>query len=315
MQEKLQVFLIIWSGALLDLGSQQAVQLQVNGLINQSVNLSNNLILSHPIKRVIWQFLHNGNSIEVVEFQNEQLEITEGQFTNRVEVYNNGTALRIMGLRMEDSGIFTALITFINKTTIQLSFKLNVYEPVPIPHIMVGLDKNNTDWCNFTLICYVQANQSMLSFSWMHRQNDQEYQPYGSGRTIQVSLTPELPTIEFLCLVHNPSDQKNASLKSLEICHAFGRRPSLVMHGDKRLVIGVICSMLLITLIVLGVIIWKTLKRHKESTTVKETNQDVDYQTGTFDLKEENTQNPENGADDSPKGKLHIVYASLIHPT
>ncbi|MEE6517040.1 hypothetical protein FKM82_026970 [Ascaphus truei] len=94
-------------------------------------------------------------------------------------------------------------------------------EPVPTPDIEMELEGKTTDWCNFTLNCSVSKTQSMLSFSWKHRDPDLGYQPYANGSTIQLSLQPNSWGTEFLCLVRNPADQNNASLQSQKICPAY----------------------------------------------------------------------------------------------
>ncbi|XP_075463764.1 SLAM family member 5-like isoform X2 [Ascaphus truei] len=197
----------------------QEVFIKVNGLVKQSIYLSHYLPLQSPVEEVTWFFHNNGIKVKVGEFRSLQYKITNSEFSNRSEVYNNGTGLRIAELRLNDTGVFRASIILSNQDTKELFFNLTVYEPVPTPDIKMELEGNPTDWCNFTLHCSVSKTQSMLSFSWKHRDPDLGYQPYANGSTIQLSLQPNSSwDTEFLCLVQNPAHQKNASLQSQKIC-------------------------------------------------------------------------------------------------
>ncbi|XP_075050039.1 SLAM family member 9-like [Mixophyes fleayi] len=187
---------------------------QVIGLLNQSVRLSNYLDLQLPIEDTMWQFTTEERTVKVAEFENENLKTYFPQFTNRLQIFNNGATLVITHLGMEDSGEYTAFITLINKQLYRPSFILKVYEPVPDPTIRIEEEKRTGDWCNMSLHCSVPTNTSVLSYTWKYRHRDTEYQPYNNtGSIIQMSLQPESWDMEFLCVVHNPADQKNVSLR------------------------------------------------------------------------------------------------------
>ncbi|MEE6519739.1 hypothetical protein FKM82_017475, partial [Ascaphus truei] len=143
----------------------QDVFIKVNGLVKQSVYLSHYLPLQSPVEDVVWFFHNNGIKIKVGEFRSLQYKITNSEFSNRSEIYNNGTGLRIAELRLNDTGVFQAFIILSNQDTKELFFNLTVYEPVPTPDIEMELEGYTTDWCNFTLNCSVSKTQSMLSFS------------------------------------------------------------------------------------------------------------------------------------------------------
>ncbi|CAH2326853.1 SLAM family member 5-like [Pelobates cultripes] len=207
----------------------QDVPVQVSGLVDQSVRLSQDLYLTHPVEDIVWTFQTNGKPLRILFFSNYNSKIYESQFTNRLEPSNNTTELLIRDLRREDSGIFAATIILTNRVKHQLSFNLTVYDPVPALEIKTEPEINSTDWCNFTLHCSIPTITSTLSVSWQCRHTDTEYCPfnhtvYNNGRTVRISLQPQSRNSQLLCLVQNPADKKNVSVYTQDICPDFGNR-------------------------------------------------------------------------------------------
>ncbi|XP_075050043.1 SLAM family member 5-like [Mixophyes fleayi] len=203
--------------------SRRDAAVLVNGLLHQSVELSSYLHLPLPVVDAVWQFLPNGKKIKLAIFVNNQLVITNLQFTDRLEVSNNGTILRINDLRMEDTGDYYAQITLTDHDTRDTYFFLTVYEPVPTPDIRIEWKNIISGWCNMSLHCFVPTNPEVLSYAWKYRHRDTEYQPYNNtGSIIQLSLQPESWDMEFLCIVHNPADQKNVFHHVRQTCPAIG---------------------------------------------------------------------------------------------
>uniref|UniRef100_A0A803K633 Ig-like domain-containing protein n=1 Tax=Xenopus tropicalis TaxID=8364 RepID=A0A803K633_XENTR len=214
--KKLPVFLL---PLLLLIGHAiQDNSLQVRGILNQSVYLSNPKTLDLPVEKVMWEVEINGEMFPLADYRDRHLEMYNNQFTNRLDVSNNGTALRIRELRKEDGTTFTAYITLINKVIKILVFHLRVYEPVPEPNLHTEVEKVKTTWCNITLHCSVPTNVSLGFFSWMYRNGSSGYQQYANGTTIHLSLMDIPQNMEFLCLVQNPAEQKNVSARVQEMC-------------------------------------------------------------------------------------------------
>ncbi|KAM4606923.1 CD48 antigen-like [Discoglossus pictus] len=311
--------------ATLPLGTS-SVPLQVNGLINQSVYLSNYFDLTLPVEEVVWHFTRDGQKVKVAEFKDLHLTIKYRLFTNRLEATNNGTTLRILGLRMEDSGIFTADITLTNQTIKELSFNLTVYEPVPKPNISKELQENTSDWCNFTLHCSVPIPTLCCSISWMRRLQDQTYQYYRNGSTVLVALQPDAWTTEFLCLVRNPADQKNASIQSPEICPFAKRRKEKRNGADRGYYNWIpILVFIILLLLILSVIIYKWKRKHEEPfnpTTPENTdvlyteNSEVLYTVvqASPQVCKQNPHNPEQRADNQPHLKFDTIYTEIKRP-
>ncbi|XP_073465690.1 SLAM family member 9-like isoform X1 [Aquarana catesbeiana] len=187
------------------------VPIGVNGLLNQSILLLLSVNTSHPVEQVFWNY----QTHIMAFFTNNQFTVINYQFEGRLDLLDNGRALRIRQLTLNDGGLYTATLTFTEKTQHKASFNLTVYEPVPTPSIRCEKKIKASDFCNVTLRCSVPTNTSSLSYTWKYRHGDSnDYQLYNnSGDTIQISLQPESWSTEVLCKVHNPADQKNISLR------------------------------------------------------------------------------------------------------
>eukprot|EP00079_Xenopus_tropicalis_P029494 XP_012824915.1 PREDICTED: T-lymphocyte surface antigen Ly-9-like isoform X1 [Xenopus tropicalis] len=181
--------------------ASQVGPIRVYGLITQSVSLAPTEHLARPVEEVSWHYISNGTRHRLADYRNQRLSIRHSQFSQRLDADNSGTRLWIRELRSEDTGSYTEAITLNGTTqTVDLSFTLTVYEPVPTPDIKMEMEQISPDWCNFTLHCSAPTNPSALSYSWMYRHKGR-YQPYPNGTTIRVSLQPESWDGEYLCLV------------------------------------------------------------------------------------------------------------------
>ncbi|XP_031747814.1 SLAM family member 5 isoform X3 [Xenopus tropicalis] len=201
--------------------ANQDVPKEVDGLEQHSVCLQNDLDLTVPVLEVLWLFKTKEREVRLAYFRKPHFEIRFPQFHNRLEPLDSGTTLRISDLRMEDSGIYTAAITYTDEETKRLTFNLTVYEPVPTPHIWIEGKKQTTEWCNFTARCSVKNNDSALTFTWINKPNKTEYLAFSNG-TVVASVESPTSDKEFHCLLENPVDQKNASIHVQTICSTPG---------------------------------------------------------------------------------------------
>ncbi|KAE8588216.1 hypothetical protein XENTR_v10022412 [Xenopus tropicalis] len=202
--------------------ANQDVPKEVDGLEQHSVCLQNDLDLTVPVLEVLWLFKTKEREVRLAYFRKPHFEIRFPQFHNRLEPLDSGTTLRISDLRMEDSGIYTAAITYTDEETKRLTFNLTVYEPVPTPHIWIEGKKQTTEWCNFTARCSVKNNDSALTFTWINKPNKTEYLAFSNG-TVVASVESPTSDKEFHCLLENPVDQKNASIHVQTICSTPGK--------------------------------------------------------------------------------------------
>ncbi|XP_018086458.2 CD48 antigen [Xenopus laevis] len=185
------------------------IPLQVTGRVGETVTLTPRLSLTHPNDRVTWTFRNNGKRIILAEFREQKfIRVNRNYFLNRLEGSNSGTSLQIRELRMEDSGVFTALI-LVNGEMREISYNLTVYESIPTPVIEKTLDVNSTDLCH--LHCSVPSNSTSVSYSWIYRDKDTDIL-YANGSTISVSLKDKTLGTQFICLVQNPAHTNNVSV-------------------------------------------------------------------------------------------------------
>ncbi|XP_018088978.1 uncharacterized protein LOC108700360 isoform X2 [Xenopus laevis] len=138
--------------------------IHVSGNLNQYIFLSNYLSLEAPAQQVTWYFNNNGTKSRLAEYKNQQFEIINNQFTDRLEESNDGTTLKISDLTQEDSGIFSAIITLEDEETEEIAFNLTVSVPqekegTGIP--VIG-DLNHSVY----LTNYLTLSASILEVTW-----------------------------------------------------------------------------------------------------------------------------------------------------
>ncbi|KAE8588230.1 hypothetical protein XENTR_v10022421 [Xenopus tropicalis] len=83
--------------------------------------------LSVPVREAYWDFPCNGHRVKVAEFRDQKFSITREEFRSRMDCSDNGTSLMIRNLRMNDSGIYTALIYDTEQRRHEISYNLTVF--------------------------------------------------------------------------------------------------------------------------------------------------------------------------------------------
>ncbi|XP_018431054.1 PREDICTED: SLAM family member 9-like, partial [Nanorana parkeri] len=233
----------------------EVVPIRVNGLINQSVLLSPSVDTSHPVQHVYWNF----QAHIMASFINSQLTVIRNEFKGRLEMLDDGRALRIGQLTLNDSGLYSVTMTFMDKT-LDASYNLTVYEPVPTPSIRFKSMEKTTDWCNVTLRCSIPRNTSSLSYTWKYRHGDQLYN--NSGETVQMSLQRESWDMEVLCIVHNPADRKNVSLA--KFCTKYSGKHRKTGQDKKNRGYYSFLALLVVPLVFLGWYLLDMKKRRRK---------------------------------------------------
>ncbi|XP_072273943.1 CD48 antigen-like isoform X2 [Pyxicephalus adspersus] len=185
----------------------------LTGLTEHHIEMSIQQKWSLPMSSVVWHLKTNRKKIKIVEYENNTLTFHHPQFKNRLQLSNNATQLHIRKLRMEDSGNYMCTVTLKNHEMHETSFKLVVYDPVPVPTLITELSKGTSDRYFVTLRCSVPTNLPPVLYMWKYGYKDSDYQLSSNTEdTIQVSLQPESGDMEVICIVHNPADQKNSSV-------------------------------------------------------------------------------------------------------
>ncbi|XP_069837571.1 CD48 antigen-like isoform X2 [Dendropsophus ebraccatus] len=285
------------------------IPLPVHGIITQSVDLSLPVTPEGSGLEIYWTYQ---TSILAV-YTNNRLKIINDKFMKRLETPDNGATLRINNLRKEDGGIYTVTISDTDGKVYETSYNLTVYDPVPSPVIQTEVMEDTTDRCNVTLHCSVPSITSDLSYTWKYRQGGSEYHLYNNGSTIQISLRNDSRDTEYLCIVHNPADQKNVSYTVQHIC------PHLVTSsqskGGKRHHYDLLAILvLLVPLIALLFLIMKKRKSEKRKEEQlqepKEEPKELQYATPQFQRSEGQRAEPE---DKEIEQNGAIVYSTLVH--
>ncbi|OCT69214.1 uncharacterized protein LOC108699392 [Xenopus laevis] len=129
MQPGPRLLPIVLLTVILHCSAKEDGPIHVSGTLNQFIFLSNYLTLEAPAQQVTWYFKNNGTQSRLAEYKNQQLEIISNQFTDRLEESNDGTSLKISDLTLEDSGIFSAVITLEDEKTEEIVFNLTVSVP------------------------------------------------------------------------------------------------------------------------------------------------------------------------------------------
>ncbi|XP_044847135.1 T-lymphocyte surface antigen Ly-9-like isoform X2 [Mauremys mutica] len=218
-----------------DLGLIQALtpHRQVNGILGGSVVLSVDLSPEKELKEIEWSFSNgSGVMIQLAEFSGGKFERPDpsDRFKQRLEKYNK-TSLRIKALELDDSGVYGARIKIQPAIVEDQAFLLAVYEPVPVPEIKSHSLSSTAAGCNVTLQCQVSGREKVnVSWSSGNPPRDlgdlERYQLTPDGRTLRLSLQPDLLNSTFTCTASNPVDQKNVSLYLQSICQSGGAAPS-----------------------------------------------------------------------------------------
>ncbi|XP_024054166.1 signaling lymphocytic activation molecule-like [Terrapene carolina triunguis] len=206
---------------------------QVNGILGGSVVLSVDLSPGKNVNKIEWSFRAGpGVTLQLAEFSGGKFERPDpnDRFKQRLEKYNE-TSLRIRALELGDRGVYEARIRIVPATVEEQAFRLAVYEPVPAPEIESHSLSSPAAGCNVTLQCQVSGREE-VNISWSRGNpprnlgDSKRYQLSPDGRTLHLSLQPNLMDSTFTCTASNPVDQKNISLDLQSICQSGGAAPS-----------------------------------------------------------------------------------------
>ncbi|KAG8449916.1 hypothetical protein GDO86_016550 [Hymenochirus boettgeri] len=298
----------------------QGVPVPVHGLLHQTVTLSHNLTMTSPVEEVAWHCIINGTRYRLADFRNQQLLTRHNQFSNRLDVDNSGTRLRIRDLRMEDSGMYTESITYTGTSySTEHRFNLTVYEPVVVPVINVTLENKNTEWCNFTLHCSVHQTNLPLSYTWKRRvskdtnkrtlQVTLQSKELGYNEwTLPIALNPQEWDTEYQCVVHNPADQKNTSINAQQICHF-----SDYQRGRYALFLLIPVGLMILLLLV----IYSAKRKRKKASNERKTVNELNYIELCMDHRSNPGDQPiyslQQERSNTPKNSVSTIYVDIQH--
>ncbi|XP_073495629.1 uncharacterized protein [Phyllobates terribilis] len=192
---------------------------------------------------------------------------------NRYKPALHGTVLGINNLTKSDSGNYTAVITMWDNFVKEENIDLTVYDSVPTPEIKSEVERIGNQ-CNVTLNISIPSDRDSFYYTWKYRHGDSEYQNINSTvNTIQMLLPLDLQDTEFMCIVQNPADQKNATVQ-IKNC-------SEVKSNTASIVIGVV----VLVVVVVALLVWRFKFSKRSSNTSKQDSQKDQVKTS----KKENT--------------------------
>ncbi|XP_046538331.1 SLAM family member 9-like isoform X4 [Equus quagga] len=134
----------------------------------------------------------------------------QDKYMQRVHVPNM-TSLRIENLTREDSGQYRARASLTGGMESNQIFDLTVYEPVPLPQILVQSVSTTAGWCNITLVCRASGVTEDLNVTWESKDLPRELEPARNSWTLAVSLPLSPPNVSLTCAVSNPKDRKTVT--------------------------------------------------------------------------------------------------------
>ncbi|KAI4590449.1 hypothetical protein MJG53_001498 [Ovis ammon polii x Ovis aries] len=145
----------------------------------------------------------------------------QDKYQHRVHV-PSVTSLRIENLTQEDSGHYRARASFTRGIEFNQVFLLAVYDPVPLPQILVKSASITPGWCNATLECTASQDTEDLKVTWgsmgLPRGQRITLDPPSNPWTLTLSLPLSQPSASLTCVVSNQVDQKTATLDLGEVC-------------------------------------------------------------------------------------------------
>ncbi|XP_068107794.1 CD48 antigen-like isoform X2 [Hyperolius riggenbachi] len=215
--------------------------IQMIGLLHQPITLICTLDKTRTIYSVIWKVDKNEQLLQSLGNNTHHYYKDIAQFSDRMKVSNDLSALTINNLKRNDSGIYSAHFTDQRGQIATFKFNVTVYEPVPAPSVRIKELVNTGDGCNASLHCSVPEHVSAFSYMWKYKHNDSKYQLHNNTEnTIHLSLQNDTNT-EVLCIVQNPADQKNHSVQIIcpveETDRKTGQRSHYGYYGLLALVI------------------------------------------------------------------------------
>ncbi|NWR56083.1 SLAF5 protein, partial [Bucorvus abyssinicus] len=152
-----------------------------------------------------WSFYNN--LIVTVKFgKPPEPTFYDKKFEERFTFPEDGRALTISELRLEDAGIYTVKISGAGAS---VTFALHVYRELPVPTVTCVAQNCSTSNCSYTLGCAVSGfGFGNISYSW-----SQGGLPWSEGPELLVEEWSPDETL-LTCTVQNPVSTRNVTVTS-----------------------------------------------------------------------------------------------------
>ncbi|KAM3919875.1 SLAM family member 5-like isoform 2-T2 [Leptodactylus fuscus] len=310
---KLEIFLDLIALMVFSVGEAN-IQVHKPAILHGSVSLTYSPSQKmETVKLITWKY-KNGERISILDTTEKPYFLYPSQFRDRLVIADNLFTLTIKDLTMADSGVYNIEITDINGRLQSSSFTVTVYEPITNASIRTEVKENTTDRCNVTLHCSAPSYTSAFSYTWKYKHRDTGYRMYNNMSSIQISVPRDHQDMELLCIVHNPADQKNVSVRVQEMCN-FPDNSSL---PRRHLSIIFISLIVIVILVIISIIyIWR---KYKIPVVKEKNNREMNYIEVTTTRPREDNQiiqldnEQYMGMPATRKVKVETVYTTLQHP-
>ncbi|POI21460.1 hypothetical protein CIB84_014793 [Bambusicola thoracicus] len=189
----------------------------VSGVLGDSVQLPLQLHPGSRVKRIIWSFRANaGKKIEVVEYNPETSEYPK--YNRKQLELVNGTTLQISALKLSDSGVYDAQVTYQSTEMDECSFSLTVYEPVPMPLIQHEILSHSAQDCSIILRCLVSAGSGAQT-TWQHDNTSSALWRQSDDRhVLHVTVPASALDAIYTCVARNPVQERNNTVDVAALC-------------------------------------------------------------------------------------------------
>ncbi|NWR81154.1 SLAF5 protein, partial [Centropus unirufus] len=154
-----------------------------------------------------WSF-HNDIIVTIKAGNPPEAIFFDNSYKPRLAFSENGYALTISQLRMEDAGTYTA-----KTATRKAIFTLHVYRELEVPTVTCAVQNCSAGSCHYTLHCTAAAPGSgNISYAWTMGLG-----LWSEGPTLPVEEAPSEES-PLTCTAQNPVSSRNTTVTSLALC-------------------------------------------------------------------------------------------------
>ncbi|XP_050186519.1 SLAM family member 7-like [Myiozetetes cayanensis] len=172
-------------------------------------------------------FWHFGNvPIVTVEFSEPPVTVfSDNKYKTRLTISEQGRALTISQLTMEDAGTYSALNPKAKST-----FTLHVYSELAEPRVSCEAQNCSAGGCRYGLRCALPGagdhspGLGNVSYGWSVGE-----QPRGEGPTVLVEESPPEESVPLTCWARNPVSSRNVTVRPAELCAGTDSIPLAVI--------------------------------------------------------------------------------------
>ncbi|NXV53281.1 SLAF5 protein, partial [Uria aalge] len=172
---------------------------EVVGAVGRSVTF----FLPSMDTTIAWSF-HNEVIVTVKFGSPPEVTFFDDSYKSRLAFPENGRALTISQLRMDDAGTYTA-----KHTGAKTSFALRVYRELAVPTVTCLAQNCSADSCRYTLHCAASGSgSSNVSYGWSAGGG-----PLSEGPVVVVEELPP-DKLPLTCTARNPVSSRKATVIS-----------------------------------------------------------------------------------------------------